>query len=441
MKIALEEMMEEESPIPFNEDSPVLSSELKHRASSISLSSTPPSAFMMRNYGRGDTSLITTRRPRPTSPQAMIGSSTNTPQSPRMTPNSKRQKQIKRTTEASGDDNKDNSDTSAAPAKTNVSFSKQFSAGDQRVFRVEYPSADKIEVPSKSILIDLMNEAMDDSTVNRNAKSDFNDQVQLKPAGILSLEQVLLPAIALQEERALKKLQAKIQRDHPEYKMILHECRKIVRQSILHAIQAVHANRRDYRHPMQDRRRQEALEGRQARRQAEKRQQAQQRQEAQEAKRRAEEEARQEHLRALKRKYPRNKDLWKEIVVLTRSRTQLEKEERVWKQAEQSLKEGDTPQFSMGEEISKLDAQNEKETRPASIPKDNAQDFTESTIQDMVLASKRIQQGLVSVIEIMEQSEQTRQELYKEYRREHHFHGYQRVRNPKSLIRLFSQED
>jgi hypothetical protein len=129
--------------------------------------------------------------------------------------------------------------------------------------------------------------------------------------------------------------------------------------------------------------------------------------------------------------------LWKEVVVLTSSLTQLEKEERMWIQAEQDFL------MIVQDKSSSSVPQSDEEDAIVTIqaPKDPLQDQTEQTLQDIVLASTRIQQGLGMVLEILEESEQVRLDLYQKYRKDHQFHGYQGVRNPRGLIRFLSQEE
>jgi hypothetical protein len=61
-------------------------------------------------------------------------------------------------------------------------------------------------------------------------------------------------------------------------------------------------------------------------------------------------------------------------------------------------------------------------------------------VRDIVLASSRIQNGLGMVLKLLKESEVVRKELYTKYRRDHVFHGYQDVDDPKGMIRFLSQQ-
>lgn len=376
-----------------------MSAEVAARPTQIAYSSPLSSAAMNEIVPSGESSLkknngmITTRRPRPTSPvESPLAMSSQ------VTPTAKRQK----------------------PEMPAIKDALPFA----------YPSQANVTVPSKATLKALFEKALQEPQ---------GDQKNLKAAGILSLEQVLLPAIAQHEEAALKRIQAKVQRDHPQHKSTVEAGRRLIRQSIRNALEAVQVSRQS-RMKNQIVRRQEALEIARQERSEKLQERARQRQINLEKQREEAQQAREHRFRTLQRQYPRNKDLWKEIVVLTRSRTQLEKEERMWKNAKDQQEE-----YRQKVELkTSTEGDNDKEKAPAG---DDVQDSvilherTESTVKDMVLASKRIQQGLAQVLTILKDSEKTRQQLYKEYRRDHHFYGYQGVRNPKNLIRFLSQEE
>ena len=350
----------------------VISDTIYHDNDSVNLPSIPPLTGMIT---------ITTRRTRPTS-------------AIRMTPDSKRHKPM-------------------------------LEEEEEAIRRlVAYPA--KVPVPSKSTIVNLYKIARHDEEVG--------DQAYLEPAGLLSLDQVLLPALALQEEKAVKKLQAKVQRDAPEYKVAVEHCRKLIRHGVAQAIQAVEEARL-HRCQRQQRLRQEQAKERRLEREARARASEEERQHKAQLRQRRKEQEQKERTRTLTRQLPRNQKLWKEVVSLTSAITQLEKEERMWIEAEQELiQAGDTS----------ADDQQKTETnsvQSVQAPKAALQEATEESIQDIVLASTRIQQGLGVVLNILEESEQVRKEMYQKYRKDHQFHGYQGVRNPRGLIRFLSQEN
>ena len=338
--------------------------------------------------------MITTRRPRATSPMESPLASPI-----RMTPDPKRQK---------------------------AGLQQDMTSDD--FARIDYPIA--ISLPSKATLKNLLEKALADPK---------GDQSILQAAGILSLELVILPAIALNEESALKRVQAKIQRDCPQYKPTVEAGRRLIRTSIRNAMAAVHASRQS-RLEKQEVRRREALEA--LREERTERQEERARVLKAEIERQREEaqQAREQRFRILQRQYPRNKDLWKEIVVLTRSRTQLEKEERLWNEAKKQQQEYrekcGQQNMSPGVECDACTISSEDLKEVILL-----QERSEASVKDIVLASKRIQHGLGQVLTILKDSEKARQQLYKEYRRNHQFSGYQGIHNPKNLIRFLSQEE
>jgi hypothetical protein len=287
----------------------------------------------------------------------------------------------------------------------------------------------KIAVPSKKSIRSLYNAALVSMT------TDYNDQEYLKPAGILSFEQVLLPSIALEEEKVLKKIQAKVQRDAPEYRKLVELSRRLVRQSMVAAMQAVAESRLRREQKQEEQREQQAKE-RRLEREARAVAAKQAREMSLEQKQREKEAEDANYFRNKKRQYPKNQELFKEVMLLTSSMTKLEKEERMWIQAEQ----GFISNSQRDEEVKDISEDNPEE-QILVIAKDALQQDAEHSMRDIILASTRIQQGLNVVSDIFKESEGVRKELYQSYRKDHQFAGYQGTKNPASLIRFLSQED
>lgn len=406
-------------------------------------------------YKKKNSSMITTRRARPTTPMMMddsssqgggrallgLSSSSTSSSSNKMTPEAKRLK----------------FHSSTDAAATSTSTTSTAAPREEVTFRIEYPASDTIHAPSKSMLKALLEQVLNnnnDSNCGTTATTTTcgeealeNDQAHLQPAGILSLEQVLLPAVALQEETALKRVQAKIQRDAPAYKSTIEDSRRLIRTSIRKAIEAVQVSRQQ-RLEQQVVRRQETAELARQERLKKQQERARLRQLDADQRRQEVQQARERRFTALKRQ--RNKSLYQEIFVLHRSMTRLEKEQRMWKQAQEQQEEWKQKMQSNDVPVVPCDSgapaaggsTEEQESSDSSTNKVQVlRDRTETTMHDMVLASKRIQQGLAQVLTILKDSEQTRQQLYKDYHRNHHFEGYQGVRNPRGLIRFLSQED
>jgi hypothetical protein len=291
---------------------------------------------------------------------------------------------------------------------------------------------ERVPVPSKRTI----------STVYRAALSEEGDQAYLKPAGLLSLEQVLLPAMGLEEEKVLKQMQSKIQRDAPDYKPLVEQNRRLVRKAILRAMEAVRQSREERCRHQQDLR-QARAEQRKLEREARARALEEERAREAEERRRQREVERQERKRVLQKQLPGNQELWKEVIFLTSSITQLEREERMWIQAEQQLIQHHplTPGKTSDNDDSTTKDQAENEKEVVIAPKHSLQEEAERTLQDVALASTRIQTGLGVVLEIMQEAEHVRKEMYQKYKDDHQFEGYQQVHNPKNMIRFLSQDE
>jgi hypothetical protein len=143
----------------------------------------------------------------------------------------------------------------------------------------------------------------------------------------------------------------------------------------------------------------------------------------------------------LKQNLPKNRKLWKEVVFLTSSISQLEREERLWIQADMDLKQlegnGDHENISVGHES----AHDKENSSPMilTMEKHSLHSEAERKVKDIVMASDRIQKGLGMILELLKESEQVRSCLYEKYRKDHLFQGYQSIENPKGMIRFLSQ--
>lgn len=285
---------------------------------------------------------------------------------------------------------------------------------------IEYPSS--VNVPSRQVVESLFQEAMN--------KAD-GEQQALVDAGILSLEDVLLPAVAYEEERALKQVQAVIQRDHPDLTSTMVAGRKAVYDSIGSAMVAV-AQSRAARKETEKEREREWAEKQAAEEEAAAKDRA--RQEEREALKRDVE--RMKRKRELKKKLPRNQEYWREVAYLMTEVAKLEKEERLWKDAEEDLKKQE-------EEIIKQEEQHHKETMKETVAEKSApvQEVSqvEQAVDAVTISSIRIQQALQIVSKIVTEADQTRKDLYFRYRKEHQFQGYPGVKDPKGLLRALSQ--
>mmetsp|Transcript_26881 Transcript_26881/g.64122 ORF Transcript_26881/g.64122 Transcript_26881/m.64122 type:complete len:386 (+) Transcript_26881:81-1238(+) len=296
---------------------------------------------------------------------------------------------------------------------------------------VVYPT--NVPVPSKKTVEGLYKAAIEEDTVSRE-----KEQIYLKPAGVLSLKEVMLPALALEEETAVKRVQAKVQRDAAEYTYAMKHCRRLIRQSVADAMTTVGDTSRKRDGVQAERRKQEVLRRRaslERKKQVKQEEQAKQTEEQQNRK----QEQLLERKALMTRQHPQNQDFWKEVVFLTSSMAQLEKEERMWAQMERNLhqlEEKETP-LKEGE----TEDENSSELKPSQLtaPKHDLVAKTERQMEDILRASNRIQRGLGDVLKLLEDTEEVRKIFFKKYYLEHYFDGYVSLDNPKNMIRFLSQ--
>ena len=291
---------------------------------------------------------------------------------------------------------------------------------------IDYPA--QVAIPCKGLVHSLYETAYADETT---------DQAQvLTDAGLLSLQHVLLPAVAYQEDEALKQLQAVVQRDDPNNKPAILACRKAVYDGI-HAAMAAVDEARTARRVVEVQREAEWAAARERAQQQKRQQQA----------RRAEQKNQERAIQRAKRKselvkkLPRNQELWREVVYLMTEMSKLQKEERLWKEAKERLEKreeevaaSEAQQQSLGSSDDAEDAAPESSFEPCADMEKVTQ-----TVQDITVSSVRIHQALNIVSEIATESERVRKELHERYRRDHQFHGYQGVKDPKGLLRALSQ--
>jgi len=303
---------------------------------------------------------------------------------------------------------------------------------------VDYPS---VSIPSSSVIKELYDVSLQEECEAADKRisggnKPYNDQQLLAPAGVLSFETVLLPAIGLAEEKALKQVQSKIQRDAPEYKFLAENCRRLVRESIRCAMKGVQSSRSVRNKCQEEKRRQRMEEEKLLREDRRRIRREEQKRIAKDLERRKE-ILRSEKRRNLARENLRNQELWKEIIFLTSSATQIEREEQMWVQIEKDmirLESSDLQEQLGGNESS-------PSTSRTIIKKDqhDLQIKTEEKVNDIILTSNRIQKGLEMIMTLLNNSETVRKDLYDGYKKDHVFSGYQSVKNPKNLIRFLSQ--
>jgi hypothetical protein len=141
--------------------------------------------------------------------------------------------------------------------------------------------------------------------------------------------------------------------------------------------------------------------------------------------------------RELKKKHPQNVELWREVALLQSELTKIEKEEKMWKETEANLNNRESELA-----IREQEAQQEEPAEPLveSNEKDDLEIQVDHAVEDITLSSLRIQQALRLVSNLVTQSNATQKELFENYTKDHQFHGYRGVNNPKALIRALAMD-
>eukprot|EP00536_Pseudo-nitzschia_multiseries_P012291 jgi/Psemu1/308979/fgenesh1_kg.462_\ len=212
----------------------------------------------------------------------------------------------------------------------------------------------------------------------------------------------------------------------------------MVRKSVRNAILEVQAGRMARTQRQQERRMEQALEAKRARESRRRaRLEEQERWTHEQALKREAERA--EKKRQLAREYPRNQKLWKEIVFLTSSLAQLEREHRMWIKIEKDIVLAKEKDKKTEHETDEGISSSSSDVVVVQTHKNPLQAETEEKVKDIVLASTRIQKGLEMVLKLLDESETVRKNLYDKYRKNHAFHGYQGMDDQKGLFRFLSQ--
>ena len=284
---------------------------------------------------------------------------------------------------------------------------------------LQYPTF--VPGPSRRNIQKLYDEALENL--------EDGDQQMLQPVGILSFQDVMLPALALEEDRALKQMQKKVQRDAPQLKRVMQECRCHVYKAVEAARQAAKESRIQretaYREKLQ-REHDHKMEMMRA-----------QREQDRQTKLAAQQLRRNQALRKQQRQHPKNQELWREIIFLLTAVSQLEKEEKLWKAIDSELEQQQKARANEAKDNE--DAEEVENDMTAEVPLHPLQERVESSVTSISLSSTRIQDGLQTVLSMINEADQLRRDLYAFYTKDFQFQGYLGIKNPKSMIQFLSQ--
>ena len=264
-------------------------------------------------------------------------------------------------------------------------------------------------------------------------KLENSHQSKISSFGLLSLEEVLLPAVVKEELQSIKKIQAKAQRDTPELVQEVMALRRAVCDAMRAGVDACRQARAQRETEQAERDRlweQELLQVKEEERLQREEEKRIRREEKAKTK-----QTQREHLfRENKKKLPRNMELWREVAVLMTELSTMQKEEYAWKECQRRLTEQEQ-EIAIAEGNKPL----ESDTEDINVGPNVLKDRIHSAVQDILLCTRRIENAVKLTSNTIQQSEKTRKELYQKYKMDHQFSGYKGVNDPKALIRALSQ--
>eukprot|EP00562_Extubocellulus_spinifer_P009970 CAMPEP_0178496180 /NCGR_PEP_ID=MMETSP0696-20121128/13970_1 /TAXON_ID=265572 /ORGANISM="Extubocellulus spinifer, Strain CCMP396" /LENGTH=552 /DNA_ID=CAMNT_0020124427 /DNA_START=27 /DNA_END=1685 /DNA_ORIENTATION=+ len=276
-------------------------------------------------------------------------------------------------------------------------------------------------------------------------------QAQLDELGtrMLSLEDVVIPSSAHEENAAVKFIQAKLQREPDVNAVAIRACvsvRAYVLEMASLGATSAKTNRlhRETEFRQELRRRAEVAKAERFRvREVAKAEREKRRHERQVRKKRDNDRIR---IKA-KKNHPRNKELWREVATLMKEVAKLQKEERMWNQASGRLDDSEKEvqkRLELAAAAAAKDDEEEQTTDTSMIVQGreaatNAEASTSNAIDDIITSVGRIDTTLKEVAELMENSGVIRRELYGKYTSDHQFHGYRGSKDTKGLIVALSQ--
>jgi hypothetical protein len=137
--------------------------------------------------------------------------------------------------------------------------------------------------------------------------------------------------------------------------------------------------------------------------------------------------------REKKKNYTKNKELWREVMVLMTDLTKLEKEEKMWKSLDVQtlLKQNEMKTQALLPSFTEIESFED----PLPNHAHETEQKVMNVIDDISLATNRINDALSSVCTLIKESNSIRMDMYEKYKKDHKFYGYFGVNDPKALIR------
>lgn len=143
-----------------------------------------------------------------------------------------------------------------------------------------------------------------------------------------------------------------------------------------------------------------------------------------------------------KKNLSKNKELWREVMVLMTDLTRIEKERKFWSSIDVdslTMREQSSscaiinPSVSIDDNNIADDNEDQKQKNPQHAKE--MEQCVNNAIDDVILSANRINDALSSIGSLMKESNDIRIEMNEKYKNDHKFYGYLGVKDPKALIR------
>ena len=329
----------------------------------------------------------------------------------------------------------------AKPMEMEEAVTQESSSSYENAF--EFPSSESIPLPRTKTLSFFHDQAI--------SVGSPSHQYQLNRAGtnLLSLQEVILPSIAYETNAVLKEKQAKAQRyaqdgrpdsQGKEVIKAIETCRKVVTKCTGEAMKvAGEAWRTRERERAQLRVQRLANED-----EKRKLEELNAKKERKEARARSRHERYERQKRDKQRNHPRNKEMWQEVAKLMVDIQRLEKEERMWKEtlAEvNNMEDNYQPPEVMDLESITEGEKDSGDALVSAVKDATLESTTHTLVEDVTMATERINWMLKSVSLAMEESDKLRKDAYDRYQYDgHKFYGYPKVDDSRGLFMALSME-
>jgi hypothetical protein len=322
----------------------------------------------------------------------------------------------------------------------------------------EYP---KVCLPSVDLQKRIYNEAK---------KKTSSHQYQLSAVaknGLLSLEDVIIPAVCYQEERALRRgekalrqhcarvfdersiNQCRVTRndyiDHNSDVLVIIACRSLVKEFETISRLDVRVSRVERETKLTQQLQHSKMQSIVEEFRKTQKQRQLERSERRERQMKQKLLDKEKKNKDRKKTFYKNKEMWREIALLMTALSRLEREEKEWISVQCQLTKREEELGALSEtplswnERSNSTSHEFNNTNDAVSHSDKESIEIENKLrramEDMSLNTGRMSQTLRDVLQFVDETEAVRVEIYRKYTSEHQFRGYLGIDNPKLLVR------